>query len=222
MSGTATCDLGCGLVFKLAPQGAGWNFAPLYKFSGPSDGKSPIARVVFGPDGRLYGTTFLGGNSPVSGGTVFALAPPPTVCRASCSWVKTTLWSFGQNQDNDGLRPGYGDLVFDSAGNIYGTTQEGGATRRLAPWAAARCTCCRTRGDMERDLDLSICREARATTRMPESRSMPGQSVRHDLFGRLGGRGPGLRVSCVRGDRGRRRFSTTSRPTRMAASPAPA
>lgn len=126
--GMAACDLGCGVLFKLAPQGSGWNFVPLYKFAGPSDGKAPIARIVFGPDGRLYGTTFLGGNSTVNGGTLFTLTPPPTVCRASCDWVKTTLWSFGQN-DGDALRPGYGDLVFDAAGNIYGTTEEGGTTQ---------------------------------------------------------------------------------------------
>ena len=126
--GIANCDLGCGVLFKLAPQGSGWNFAPLYKFAGPSDGKSPIARIVFGPDGRLYGTTLAGGNSTVNGGTVFTLTPPPNVCRTSCYWVKTTLWSFGQN-NGDAHNPGYGDLVFDAAGNIYGTTEEGGTTQ---------------------------------------------------------------------------------------------
>lgn len=126
--GMASCDLGCGVLFKLAPQGSGWNFSALYKFAGPSDGKSPIARIVFGPDGRLYGTTLVGGNSTANGGTVFTLTPPPTVCRASCYWIKTTLWSFGQN-DGDALRPGYGDLVFDAAGNIYGMTEEGGITQ---------------------------------------------------------------------------------------------
>ena len=130
--GVANCDLGCGTVFRLTRQASGWTFVPLYRFAGSSDGKSPIARVVFGPDGRLYGTTELGGNRPINGGgTVFALAPPPTVCRTPCSWIKTTLWTFDQNQDNDGLRPGYGDLVFDSAGNIYGTTAEGGTTRPI-------------------------------------------------------------------------------------------
>jgi hypothetical protein len=126
--GIGSCDLGCGVLFKLAPQGSGWNFAPLYKFAGPSDGKAPIARIVFGPDGRLYGTTLLGGNNTVNGGTVFTLTPPPTACRSACSWVKTTLWSFGQN-NGDAHNPGYGDLVFDAAGNIYGTTEEGGATQ---------------------------------------------------------------------------------------------
>jgi len=128
--GLANCDLGCGVVFKVAPQGSGWNFADLYKFAGPSDGKAPIARVVFGPDGRLYGTTFLGGTL-ASAGTVFTLTPPPTICRGSCSWIKTTIWSFTQFEDDDGRAPGYGDLVFDSAGSIYGTTEEGGVSRPI-------------------------------------------------------------------------------------------
>lgn len=126
--GTANCvDLGCGVLFRLAPQGSGWNFTPLYKFAGGSDGYSPIARIVFGPDGRLYGTTLSGG-SMANDGTVFSLNPPPTVCKSACSWIKTILWTFGQN-GGDGHRPGYGDLVFDAAGNIYGTTEEGGVNQ---------------------------------------------------------------------------------------------
>ncbi len=129
--GNSSClDLGCGTLFKLSPQGSGWTFLPLYRFAGAADGKYPIARMVFGPDGRLYGTTLTGGNSSLNGGTVYALAPPPSVCRTPCSWIKTTLWSFGQFQNNDGLAPGYGDLVFDSTGTLYGTTEEGGAARQ--------------------------------------------------------------------------------------------
>lgn len=128
--GMSGCTLGCGVLFKLAPQGSGWNFTPLYKFTGPSDGKAPIARIVFGPDGRLYGTTFLGGTL-ANAGTVFTLTPPPTACRTPCSWIKTTIWSFEQFEDDDGRAPGYGDLVFDSAGNIYGTTEEGGTSQEV-------------------------------------------------------------------------------------------
>ena len=128
--GLANCNSGCGVLFKLAPQGSAWNFVPLYKFAGPNDGKAPIARLVFGPDGRLYGTTSLGG-SLANAGTVFTLAPPPAACRTSCSWIKATIWNFAQYEDDDGHVPGYGDLVFDSAGNIYGTTEEGGAAQGI-------------------------------------------------------------------------------------------
>jgi hypothetical protein len=47
---------GCGTVYKLKPSGSRWILDPLYSFHG-DDGMQPIARVVFGPDGTLYGTT---------------------------------------------------------------------------------------------------------------------------------------------------------------------
>jgi uncharacterized repeat protein (TIGR03803 family) len=52
---------GCGTVFRLEPEGSGWVFTPLYNFQGGTDGSSPYARVIFGPDGGLYGTTAAGG-----------------------------------------------------------------------------------------------------------------------------------------------------------------
>jgi hypothetical protein len=47
----------CGTVFKLSKKGSGWVFTPLYNFQGVPDGANPGARVIFGPDGSLYGTT---------------------------------------------------------------------------------------------------------------------------------------------------------------------
>jgi len=144
--GTASCDLGCGVLFKVAPQGSGWNFAALYKFAGPSDGKSPIARIVFGPDGRLYGTTLIGGNTTVNGGTVFTLTPPPTVCRASCYWVKTTLWSFGEN-DGDAHNPATATWSSMQQGISMARLRKAGQPNRLAVLAAARYSCCHARRD---------------------------------------------------------------------------
>ena len=115
-------SLGCGTVFKLTRNASGWTFAVLYSFSGP-DGSSPQARVVFGPDGALYGTTNDGG--AYGYGAVFRLSPPPHVCaRVSCPWTETVLYSF--HAGDDGQYPGYGDLTFDQAGNVYGTTSAGG------------------------------------------------------------------------------------------------
>ena len=120
--GLGYCNLGCGTVFKLTHTGSGWVFAPIYIFSGP-DGANPSARVVFGPDGALYGTAVQGGAH--GRGVVFQLRPPATFCHAVlCLWTETILHSFEQN--NDGSYPAAGDLVFDSAGNIYGTTGDGG------------------------------------------------------------------------------------------------
>ncbi len=115
---------GCGTVFKLEHKGSGWTFTVLYAFSGP-DGQYPEARVIIGPDGNLYGTTSEGGAS--GHGEVFRLQPPPTVCKAVlCPWTETVLYSFTGGSDGDA--PTYGDLNFDQAGNIYGTTPSGGNT----------------------------------------------------------------------------------------------
>jgi uncharacterized repeat protein (TIGR03803 family) len=97
-----------GMVFKLTPKGI---LNDLYSFKGGNDGEDPMTRVVFGPDGTLYGAT---------DSTVFNLKPFPSVCRtAQCPWSETLIAT--------GLStPGSGDLVFDSAKNIYGTTIYGG------------------------------------------------------------------------------------------------
>jgi uncharacterized repeat protein (TIGR03803 family) len=117
------CYNGCGIVFKLTHQGSGWTLDPLHTFIG-TDGALPQARVIFGPDGNLYGTTTYGG---IPGyGTIFRLQPPANACKTSlCPWRETVLYSFLGG--NDGEYPQYGDLVFDQAGNIYGTTWGGGS-----------------------------------------------------------------------------------------------
>ena len=56
--GNTSCPLyaGCGTVFKLTHRNGSWILTTLYAFSGP-DGANPASRVLFGPDGDLYGTT---------------------------------------------------------------------------------------------------------------------------------------------------------------------
>jgi len=116
------CGPGCGTVFKLEHKGSNWVLFPIYQFHG-SDGYYPEARVIFGPDGNLYGTITYGG--PSGAGEVFRLQPPATTCNtALCPWSLTVLHAFTGGAD--GGRPQYGDLVFDEAGNIYGTTPTGG------------------------------------------------------------------------------------------------
>jgi len=113
---------GVGTVFKLVHAKSGWVLYTLYAFKGGQDGANPQARVLFGPDGTLYGTTSYGG---AGSGTVFNLRPPATSCRAAqCPWTETLLYRF--TGGSDGGEPGYGELAFDSAGNIYGTTSYGG------------------------------------------------------------------------------------------------
>lgn len=110
-----------GAVYQLKHAGSGWTLNALYSFNG-SDGDIPSAPVVFSSDGVLYTTTEFGGAD--ASGTVVKLQPSPTACRSTiCPWTETVLYNFA----------GYGDgnkpigLVFDQAGNLYGTTSGGGA-----------------------------------------------------------------------------------------------
>lgn len=116
-------------MFRLQHKSGGWVFSPLYSFSGLADGGQPLAGVAFGPNGSLYGTTYNGANGT---GTVFDLRPSPSICSAVlCTWFQTVLYRFGVYGGNDGAYP-TGDLVFDSAGNLYGATSEGGSSPYLA------------------------------------------------------------------------------------------
>jgi uncharacterized repeat protein (TIGR03803 family) len=120
---------GCGIVFRITHGGSGWVLSPIYTFNGYTDGLFPSARVIFGPDGALYGVTFAGGEancnsgSGIYCGTVFRVTPPATVCKSFiCPWQKSILFSFN---GTDGAQP-MSEVVFDQAGNLYGTTYYGG------------------------------------------------------------------------------------------------
>ena len=120
--GNLSCNAphGCGTVYQMKHIGSGWTFNSLYSFAGVSDGAIPTAPVVFGPDGALYSTTEFGGNN----GNVFKLRPSATACKtALCPWSESSLYTF--QGGTDGSKPI--GLVFDQAGNIYGTTSSGGA-----------------------------------------------------------------------------------------------
>ena len=113
-------------VYKMTHAAGGWILSTLYTFSHPNDPSQVDAPVVIGPDGALYGTSYSGGQFNL--GSVFSLRPPATVCKSvSCPWTLTTLHDF---DGLDGTHPGNGNLVFDAAGNIYGTTSAGGGHSR--------------------------------------------------------------------------------------------
>lgn len=111
-----------GTVFKLNESNSNWVLTPLYIFNDGNDGGAPQAAILKDPNGVLYGTASQNGES--SWGVVFALRPASTV-RASLSplWIESVLYNF--TGGSDGGLPG-SDLVMDSAGNLYGTTQDGG------------------------------------------------------------------------------------------------
>lgn len=114
--------IGFGAAYKLKSSVSGWLLNPLYSFAGGSDGANPTARLIFGPDGALYSTTLYDG---LGYGTVFKLQPPPRACATVfCPWMKTELYSF--QGDPDGAFPEIAELIFDHAGNLYGTTYNGG------------------------------------------------------------------------------------------------
>jgi len=120
-----------GDVFKLSQVGSAWVLTPLHDFEGDTDGAGPYSTLRIGPDGGIYGTTEAGGITDDCCGTVFKLSPPATVCKTSvCPWVETILYRFQGGNDGSGA---YGGITFDQAGNIYGTTGEGGGTGCTGP-----------------------------------------------------------------------------------------
>ena len=109
---------GEGTVFELSPSAGGtWTKTTLYNFSFTGSGQNPNG-LIFDQKGNLFGTTYYGGTSPNSLGTVFELSP-----NGSGGWSQTILYSF-QGGNTDGAFPR--GLVFDQAGNLYGTTTQGG------------------------------------------------------------------------------------------------
>ncbi len=115
-----------GTVFQLRKRSNGtWFLNALHQFTPQNgDGACPSGRVVFGPDGTLYGTTEYGGISNY--GVVYRLSPPVRACQtAICNWNESILYKFTGGAD--GEQPGYVDPVFDNAGNLYGTTQSAGS-----------------------------------------------------------------------------------------------
>ena len=118
-----------GVVYKLSPPVPGsssWTETILHSFSGP-DGSNPAAGVVFDAAGNLYGTTAYGGNGPctvlavvIGCGVVYELSPPAV---AGGSWTESVLYNFQGAADSGGSQAA---LIFDSAGNLYGTTSGSG------------------------------------------------------------------------------------------------
>jgi len=108
-----------GTVFELKQGSKGlWTKKVLYKFTGASDGGWPNGGMIFDGTGNLYGTGAAGGD--VGDGVVFELVSGP-----NNTWTEQVLHSFS---GTDGSLPSAG-LIFDSAGNLYGTTAFGGASQ---------------------------------------------------------------------------------------------
>ncbi len=115
--------LGCGTVYKLTPVTKGkkkgtWTEKILYSFKGGTkDGYEPLGVVLDGA-GNIYGGTYSGGKS--GDGIVYELVAPV----GKGSYKEKVLWSF---DGTDGA-VAYGNLILDSAGNLYGATGNGGSS----------------------------------------------------------------------------------------------
>jgi uncharacterized repeat protein (TIGR03803 family) len=105
------CFSGCGVVYKVNTAG---QETVLYSFKGAPDGANPEAGAILDSTGNLYGTTYSGGSA--NAGVVYKL---------DTAGQESVLCLF--NEGAFGGRP-YGGVILDSAGNLYGTTESGGAS----------------------------------------------------------------------------------------------
>ena len=110
------CSSGCGTVFKMSQSNGTWVESVLYAFAGGNDGAMPYAGLTFDGANNLYGAT--NGGGPYGSGTVFRLT-----AGQSGSWTESVLHAFTGGQD--GSYP-TGNLILDTAGNLYGTASKGG------------------------------------------------------------------------------------------------
>jgi uncharacterized repeat protein (TIGR03803 family) len=120
--GARSCGSGEGDIFESSyDPHSGWRYAVIYTF--PDDGSggvSPQGALTVDNVGNLYGTTYFGGANGC--GVVYELMPD-----SSGHWTETVLYSFGSlPQAVDGCGP-TASVVFDQAGNLYGTATGGGA-----------------------------------------------------------------------------------------------
>jgi uncharacterized repeat protein (TIGR03803 family) len=106
---------GEGTVFKLDPVG---KETVLHTFTG-GDGMWPTAAVVRDPAGNLFGTTTEGG-TPEGGGCVHGCG---TVFKIDTAGKFSVLYAFTGKADGGNPQA---NVILDSAGNLYGTTFNGG------------------------------------------------------------------------------------------------
>jgi uncharacterized repeat protein (TIGR03803 family) len=120
---------GWGTVYELSlnPHGY-WTERVLWSFLSPNfgtDGSLIYGGLAIDASGNLYGATYAGGAAGDCSGTtgcgaVFELSPG-----ANGVWSERVIYNFLGG--SDGARS-YAELIFDNAGNLYGTTLYGGST----------------------------------------------------------------------------------------------
>ena len=123
--GTGCGGGGCGVVFRVAPDGTE---TVLHEFvGGDHDGGNPSSTLIIDKDGNLFGVAQVGGGTGCGGsgcGVVFKLEPPSG---SATKWTFSLLHPF--TGGSDGGDPSEGALVADKEGNLYGATTFGGAIK---------------------------------------------------------------------------------------------
>jgi uncharacterized repeat protein (TIGR03803 family) len=113
--GELYCYLGCGTIFSVTPGGT---LTTLYTFCATNlncpEGENPQSGLVLGNDGNFYGASYWGGSN--QDGTIYQVTPSGSL---------TILHTFCTEGCADGYHPS--GLILASDGNLYGTTQFGGA-----------------------------------------------------------------------------------------------
>ena len=110
-------ELRSGTAFRLHPMSGGdWRLGVLYAFRGSPDAGFPYGALATDGAGNLYGTSYYDGAYDF--GAVYELSPA-----RNASWTEKVLYSFKGGSDGSGP---ISNVVFDPAGNLYGTTSEGG------------------------------------------------------------------------------------------------
>jgi uncharacterized repeat protein (TIGR03803 family) len=110
-----------GVLYQITPvKGGTFTETVLYSFGNGDDASTPNGPLILDSKGSLYGVASLGG--AFNEGAAYKFVPP---AKAGGQGTESILFSFGGSSLSSGITP-VGDLVFDTAGNLYGVTDGGG------------------------------------------------------------------------------------------------
>jgi uncharacterized repeat protein (TIGR03803 family) len=119
---------GCGVIFRIQPSRGfcrsvlcPWTETFLYRFPGGAMGGIPEGDIIFDPEGNIYGTLLSGGSTGPNCGT-FGCGMVYELAQVG-GGMETVLYTFQGGLDG---RSPAGGVIRDAAGNLYGTTLEGG------------------------------------------------------------------------------------------------
>jgi uncharacterized repeat protein (TIGR03803 family) len=121
IDGANGCPSGCGSVFKLTPNGSSYSESILYRFTGGADGGFPSGGLIADASGDLYGLAGSGGDPSCQLGCGVAYK----LTRTGASYSESVLHAFGGGVA-DGAAPIFTTMTADNAGDLFGTTVEGG------------------------------------------------------------------------------------------------